>query len=302
MPHYGALREVNLEGVEDLRGSEVYGVNNEKLGTIDDVIFDHSTGDIRYIVVDAGSWLSGRKFIVPAERVAPYGNRDDKYYAELDKERIQMLPEYDEKHLGSEDSWSEYESRYKKGWNEGTVLYNKETGRIVTPPSDQVQGTRTQPLSEEGRRSLQRDFTPEKVGKEDDLWGVAPSGDDVTLRPRKSSIAGREDARMAQEERTLRQKAREEQGALRDLSGKAPLGSSRVPDVEGLREPEMYDEKMNEVAAEEDELRAERVSDRYEPPTGGYGPRWIRFQKSLREGRDKVVSECRLCGSQKKVA
>jgi sporulation protein YlmC with PRC-barrel domain len=301
MPHYGALHETFLEGVEDIRGSDVYGVNNEKLGTISDVIFDHSTGDIKYVVVDAGNWLFGKKFIVPAERVAPYGNRDDRYYAELDKARIQMLPEYDEKHLGSEGSWSDYERRYEERWNEGTVLYNKETGRVVTPPSDQVQGTRTQPLSEEGRRSLQRDFTPERVGKQDELLGVA-SGDDTVLRPRKASIAGREDARMAQEEKTLRERAQQDQGALRDLSGKAPLESSRVPDVEGLREPEMTEKTMNEVDATEDELRAERVSDHYEPPTGGYGPRWIRFQNSLRQDRDKVVSECRLCGSQKKVA
>jgi hypothetical protein len=214
-----------------------------------------------------------------------------------------MLPEYDEKHLRSEYSWSDYERRYEERWNEGTVLYDKETGRVVTPPSDQVQGTRTQPLSEEGRRSLQRDFTPEKVGKQDDLWGVAPSGDDVTLRPRKASIAGREDARMAQEEMLSRGRMQQDQGALRDLSGRAPLESSRVPDVEGLREAEMNEvEGTNEVEATEDELRAERVSDLYEPPTGGYGPRWIAFQRKLREGRDRVVSECGLCGSQKKVA
>ena len=33
---------------------KVYGRNDEKLGTIDDVIFNHSSGDITYIVVDTG--------------------------------------------------------------------------------------------------------------------------------------------------------------------------------------------------------------------------------------------------------
>ena len=45
MPHYGILREHKLEEVDDVRGADVYGVNDEKLGTIDDVIFDHSSGD-----------------------------------------------------------------------------------------------------------------------------------------------------------------------------------------------------------------------------------------------------------------
>ena len=92
MPHYGTLRETRFEDTDEIRGAEVYGVNDEKLGKIDDVIFDHSTGDIRYIVVDTGGWLSSKKFLVPAGRISPYGNHDDKFYAELDKERIQMLP------------------------------------------------------------------------------------------------------------------------------------------------------------------------------------------------------------------
>ncbi len=49
MPHYGILREYSFEDINDVRGSEVYGVNDERLGTIEDVIFDHTTADIRYI-------------------------------------------------------------------------------------------------------------------------------------------------------------------------------------------------------------------------------------------------------------
>src|SRR5215471_18942424 len=200
MPHYGVLHDYKFEDIQDVRGAEVYGVNNEKLGTIDDMIFDHSTGEIRYAVVNAGAWLTNKKFLVPINRIQPYGNQEDKFYAELDKERIQMLPEFKEETIKSESGWADYEQRYHDQWNEGTVMYNKKTGHIVTPPINEVEGTRTQPLSEEGKRSLMRDFTPEKMGKEDDLLGVASSGDDVTLRPRKASIAGRKDAIMQEEE------------------------------------------------------------------------------------------------------
>ena len=58
MPHYGILREFNLEDVDDVRGADVYGVNDEELGTIDDVIFDHSNGEIRYVVLKTGGLLS----------------------------------------------------------------------------------------------------------------------------------------------------------------------------------------------------------------------------------------------------
>jgi hypothetical protein len=33
------------------------------------VIFDHSSVDIRYVVVDTGGWASKKKFLVPAEAV-----------------------------------------------------------------------------------------------------------------------------------------------------------------------------------------------------------------------------------------
>jgi len=40
-----------------------------KPGQNHDVILDHSSADIRYVVVDAGGWLSTKKFLVPAEAI-----------------------------------------------------------------------------------------------------------------------------------------------------------------------------------------------------------------------------------------
>ena len=136
MPHYGILRDHKMEDVDDLRGADVYGVNDEKLGTIDDVIFDHSSGDIRYIVLKTGGLLSRKKVMVPANRVEPYGNHDDKFYAELDKERLEMLPEFKEDTMKAQGDWSTYEQDYEKRWNDGAVMYNKNTGRLITPPPD----------------------------------------------------------------------------------------------------------------------------------------------------------------------
>jgi sporulation protein YlmC with PRC-barrel domain len=131
MPHYGILREYRFEGeVNDLRGAEVYGVNDEKLGKIEDVIFDHTSGEIRYVVLNTGGLFSRKKLIVPASRIDPYGKHDDKFYAELDKERLEMLPEFDEKKLAAENDWANYERDYEKRWSEGAVLYNKDTNPI----------------------------------------------------------------------------------------------------------------------------------------------------------------------------
>jgi sporulation protein YlmC with PRC-barrel domain len=139
MPHYGILRDHKLEDVDDLRGADVYGVNDEKLGTIDDVIFDHSSGDIRYIVLKTGGLLSRKKVMVPANRVEPYGNHDDKFYAELDKERLEMLPEFHDDTLKTKSNWSRFEREHNKRWHDGAAMYNRNTGRIITPPPEDVE-------------------------------------------------------------------------------------------------------------------------------------------------------------------
>jgi hypothetical protein len=73
-----------------------------------------------------------------------------------------------------------------------------------------------------------------------------------------------------------------------------PLEGSRVPDTEGLREPGVY----HVEAVPEQEKR----SDLNEPLNANYGPRFMAFQKKVREGRARVIGECPLCGSQEKVA
>ena len=271
MPHYGVLRDYKFEDVQDVRGAEVYGVNNEKLGTIDDIIFDHSTGEIRYAVVDAGGWLTSKRFLVPINRIAPYGNHEDKFYAELDKERIQMLPEFNDEMLKSESKWKDYESRYHDRWNEGTVMYNKQTGRIVTPAANEVEGGPARHLTEEQKRSLMHDFTPAQMGKREELLGVAPSGDDVTLRPQKASMGSREDVLMQQESQS------------KEAASQPSLSEPGVYRVDAIPEAEKREDSSDRLNAH-------------------YGRRWIAFQQRLREGRDKVVSGCPLCGTQEKAA
>jgi sporulation protein YlmC with PRC-barrel domain len=277
MPHYGILHDYKFEDGQDVRGAEVYGVNDEKLGKVDDVIFDHATGEIRYVVVDTGGWLSSKKFLVPVNRIQPYGSREDQFYADLDKERIRMLPEFDQEALTSEAGWAAYEKQYEEQWNNGIVMYNKETGKIVTPPDDEIQAERTTPLSEAARRSLMRDFTPTRLAKGETSPG-APSSSEITLQPQKPSIGGSEDVLMEEE----------------SVPPKQPASPEPNLPNQPLEEPGVY--VLDRVP------EGEEAPDAKEPPDAHYGRRWIDFQQKLRAGRDKVVSGCPLCGTHDKAA
>ena len=169
MAHYGTLRDYKFEGsdVDDIRGSAVYGGNDEKLGKIDDVIFDHSTGDIRYVVVDTGGWLSSKKFLVPTERLRQSTRHDDSYATDLTKPQIESFPPYGEKDVESEDRWNDYEKRYKAGWDTGPVMHRKGSDHTVTPNADELPPVKDQAV----------DYDPEVV----DRRIIPATGDEVEI-------------------------------------------------------------------------------------------------------------------------
>src|ERR1051326_5083975 len=139
MAHYGILRDTPVaESGEDIRGAHVYGLNDEKLGKIDDVIFDHSSGDIRYVVVDTGGRLLSNKFIVPADQIRPSAEHEADFAIDLSKEQIESFPAYNEKDVKAEDKWTDYENRYRSKWEAKPVMHRAETDRNITPTTQQM--------------------------------------------------------------------------------------------------------------------------------------------------------------------
>jgi len=72
MAHYSLLRDYRFaNAVDDIRGATLYGSSDEQIGTMDDIVFDHKTGDTRYVVVDLGH----HKTLVPSGRVCRSSSR-----------------------------------------------------------------------------------------------------------------------------------------------------------------------------------------------------------------------------------
>jgi len=142
MPRYGTLGDYRFsntqDAADDIRGAKIYGPNDEKLGEIDDVIFDQATGGIVYVVVDTGGWLSTHKFLVPPERIRPSLQHQDDFLVNLTKEQIKGFPPYDGAALGSDELWADYEKRYRSKWVDAPVMHRAGTDR--TPTTDQQIG------------------------------------------------------------------------------------------------------------------------------------------------------------------
>jgi hypothetical protein len=141
MPHYGLLRDYRFEDLsteDDVRGAAIYGRNDEKLGKIDDVIFDHSTGSIKYVVVDSGGWFSSKKFLVPPHRLHTSADHDGDFTVNLDKQQIESFPRYTESDLHSEEQWQGYEKKFDQAWHAGPVQHREGSDRDITPTPDEM--------------------------------------------------------------------------------------------------------------------------------------------------------------------
>ena len=165
MAHYGTLKNAPItEANEDIRGAHIYGLNDEKLGKIDDVIFDHSTGDIRYAVVDTGGWLHSRKFLVPADALRASTRHEDDFETHLKKEQIESFPPYNESDLESENKWADYENRYRAKWVNSPVQHRAETDRNITPTTYQATGNLNSERAEASTHGTPPPRTPQFTG------------------------------------------------------------------------------------------------------------------------------------------
>jgi hypothetical protein len=199
MAHYGRLAHYQFsDQAEDIRGASLYGLNDEKLGKIDDVIFNHSTGNVAYLVVDTGGWLSTKKFLVPADRVRASAKHEDDFVCDLNKQQIETFPAYDEKDLDSEQRWADYEGRYRSKWETSPVMHRAETDRNVTPTTQQLQRN---PSSERASQGLPRSvhetrsLDPESANAAGGSTGrvVPPGTDSVVINNSAVGIGGRWD-------------------------------------------------------------------------------------------------------------
>ena len=85
----------------DLKGLDLY-TGNEKIGTVDDILVDDE-GQLRYLLVNTGLWILGKKVLFPIG-LARIDYEHNRVYADrLTKVQAEALPEYTEdKALGQD--------------------------------------------------------------------------------------------------------------------------------------------------------------------------------------------------------
>jgi sporulation protein YlmC with PRC-barrel domain len=193
MAHFGTLRDYRFAdrdiAGDDIRGANLYGRDDSELGKIDDVIFDHSSGAIRYVVVDTGGWLSSKKFIIPPQQLRSSTKHQHHFSVSLDKEEIESFPPYNESAIASDENWKDYENRYQESRISAAVKHREGSDHSITPTATEMPaqpGSIGSQISPELNRSLTHDRI---VPAGDDEVKISNSG--MGLGPRWSTFEER---------------------------------------------------------------------------------------------------------------
>jgi hypothetical protein len=87
-------KEEHLRSVEEVTGYDIAATDRD-IGQVDDFIVDDQAWALRYLVVDTGHWLPGRKVLVATPWLGSVDWTAQRLHVELDAESIRNGPEFD---------------------------------------------------------------------------------------------------------------------------------------------------------------------------------------------------------------
>ena len=83
-----------LRNISDLKGSEVVATDGE-VGAIEHVYFDDLTWGVRYLAVNAGSWLSERRVLISPHSIVPGDEFSQTVHVKLSRQQVKDSPTID---------------------------------------------------------------------------------------------------------------------------------------------------------------------------------------------------------------
>jgi hypothetical protein len=81
-----------LEAISALKGFAIEAADG-RMGTVVDFLFDDASWKVRWLVVDCGSWLKGRKVLIHPSAVSYVALEDEQFDVELTKAQVEGSPE-----------------------------------------------------------------------------------------------------------------------------------------------------------------------------------------------------------------
>ena len=98
------MQSHNVISSDKVVGSAVYNPQGDKLGSIDDIMIDKLSGQVRYAVLEFGGFLGmgTDRYPLPWNKLK-YDTEKDGYVVPMTREQLDAAPKYHEDHTPSYD-------------------------------------------------------------------------------------------------------------------------------------------------------------------------------------------------------
>jgi len=92
---YGSKENAMFRSLNILRDYRILATDGS-LGSVSDVYFDDRGWTVRHLVVDTGTWLPGRRVLIPTSALGTPDAARDEFPVDLTKEQVRNAPSIDE--------------------------------------------------------------------------------------------------------------------------------------------------------------------------------------------------------------
>lgn len=129
------LEDFDANYKESFQGNDIKGLgvyvegSDEKIGSVSDALVDEE-GHFRYLIVDLGFWIFGKKVLLPVGRSRIDYNADRVYAVGMSRQQADELPEFNES-LAIDDNYEEKVRGVYRNPND-TSRYAASTGNTAS--------------------------------------------------------------------------------------------------------------------------------------------------------------------------
>ena len=84
----------HLRSTKDVEGYQIHATD-DKIGDVEDFIIDDETWKVRFLVVDTGNWLPGKKVLISPQWIKDVEWAESAVYVNVTADKVKNSPEYD---------------------------------------------------------------------------------------------------------------------------------------------------------------------------------------------------------------
>jgi uncharacterized protein (TIGR02271 family) len=117
----------------DVKGMDLY-VSDEKIGSVDDILVDDN-GQFRYLVINTGVWILGKKVLLPIGRAQIDYQKKRVYGQNLTKAQVEALPELTEDMAVDYDHEERVRGVYRASMPAKSPTMGASVGKTPTMPA-----------------------------------------------------------------------------------------------------------------------------------------------------------------------